>query len=255
MSNLAKLYNMAPSRLHAIYGGESSTHRKEMENNSDMKNLSDMENLSDSPFENKESDDLKDHHFENQEIEDYINGGESKIRHDNVDRLIAMPDEVIMAESTMQQSSEPIADVEPAIQPEIVESIEPIVEAESVIQPAITPEIVAPLFNGGESSTNHNEIPNSQENLADSPELNEVDRLFAKLTGGSQKTPIDSSDYIYELIEPEDLRMWLYDGQSSVAHDDESTKLIRGGDEQSSIAHMKSSPYYSEFQALIDGLI
>lgn len=255
MSNLAKLYNMAPSRLHAIYGGESSTHRKEMENNSDM------ENLSDSPFENKESDDLSDHHFENQEIEDYINGGESKIRHDNVDRLIAMPDEVIMAEQTIQQPSEPIADVEPAIQPEIVESIEPIVEAESVIQPAITPEMVAPLFNGGESSTNHNEIPNSQDNLQDSPELNEVDRLFAKLTGGSQKTNIDSSDYIYELVEPEDLRMWLYDGQSKIAHDDdESTLSVRGGgkseiNNQSNISHMKSSPYYSEFQALIDGLI
>lgn len=233
---------MAPSRLHAIYGGDSSTHRE------DMENLSDMENPKDSPFENKD-------------IEDYINGGESKIRPNNVDRLIAMPDEIIMAESVVQQPSEPIVETESMIQPEIVESIEPIVEAESQIQPAITPEIAAPLFDGGESSTQRKEISNSQENLQDSPELNEVDRLFAKLTGGSQKNPTDSSDYIYELVEPEDLRMWLYDGRSEIAHDDdESTKLIRGGDkleidEQSNISHMKSSPYYSEFQALIDGLI
>lgn len=245
MSNLAKLYNMAPSRLHAIYGGESSPRPKEEESSIPPE---DMENLSDSPFENKD-------------IENYIKGGESKIRSDNVDRLIAIPDEVIMAESTIQQSSEPIVEAESLIQP--VESIEPIVEAESLIQP----EIIAPLFDGGDSKNNKEEespiLPDESkiptENPSDSP-LNEVDRLFAKLTGGSQKNHTDSSDYIYELVEPEDLRMWLYDEQSRIAHDDESTKLIRGGDkseidEQSNISYMKSSPYYSEFQALIDGLI
>ena len=121
------------------------------------------------------------------------------------------------------------------------------------------PEIIAPLVDGGDLKTNKEDessIPHEEpeiitENPSDSP-LNEVDRLFANLTGGSTNNNTNSSDYIYKLIEPEDLRLWLYDEQLQMSHD------VSGGaenDDQSNNSRMKSSPYYSEFQALIDGLI
>lgn len=200
MSNLAKLYNMAPSRLHAIYGGGSKILHKE-------------------------------------------------------DKDSIYPEE----EESLEDKS--------SIYPEAMEDLS---GSQSKLNTPMENLLDSPLFDGGDSKTDKEEelkippeesqiLPNESkipaENSSDSP-LNEVDRLFANLTGGSQNDNSNkankSSDYIYKLIEPEDLRLWLFDERLKASND------VSGGaetDDKSNTSAMRSSPYYSEFQALIDGLI
>ena len=224
MSNLAKLYNMAPSRLHAIYGGKSSISKEEFA-------IPPEYSPEESQISHKEED-IKEESMILQKEEEFAIPPEDSPLFDGGDSKTNKEDES-------------------SIHPE--EYINPMEKEESAIPPNKSeiqedPEIIAPLVDGGDSKTNKEE---SQIPPEDSP-LNEVDRLFANLTGGSTNNNTNSSDYIYKLIEPEDLRLWLYDEQLQMSND------VSGGaenDDQSNDSRMKSSPYYSEFQALIDGLI
>ncbi|MBR1988600.1 MAG: hypothetical protein IKA36_06170 [Clostridia bacterium] len=223
---------MAPSRLHAIYGGGSLIHHEEEEFAIPPENSpeeSKVDNLSDSPEESE----ILPNKSESQDQEIIIpssDGGDSKTNKEE--------ESVILHE---EEYVNPMEKEEPEVLPN-----------KSEIQ---NPEIIDPLVDGGDSKSNKEEPEIITENLSDSPEdspLNEVDRLFANLTGGSTNNNTNSSDYIYKLIEPEDLRLWLYDEQLQMSND------VSGGaenDDQSNNSHMRSSPYYSEFQALIDGLI
>lgn len=240
MSNLAKLYNMAPSRLHAIYGGKSSISK-------DESSIHPEEEKSQISHEDEESMTLQ------EELEILPNKSESQ------DQEIIIPSSDGGDSKTNKEDESMLLHEEEYVNP--MEKEEPeVLPNKSEIQ---DPEIIDPLVDGGDSKTNKDEesvIPHgdSQTNKEESqipPEdspLNEVDRLFANLTGGSTNNNTNSSDYIYKLIEPEDLRLWLYDEQLQMSND------VSGGaenDDQSNNSRMKSSPYYSEFQALIDGLI
>lgn len=234
MSNLAKLYNMAPSRLHAIYGGKSSISK-------DESSIHPEEEKSQISHEDEESMTLQ------EELEILPNKSESQ------DQEIIIPSSDGGDSKTNKEEESVILHEEEYVNP--MEKEEPeVLPNKSEIQ---NPEIIDPLVDGGDSEDNkENESSihpeeSKMENPSDSP-LNEVDRLFANLTGGSTNNNTNSSDYIYKLIEPEDLRLWLYDEQLQMSND------VSGGaenDDQSNNSRMRSSPYYSEFQALIDGLI
>lgn len=235
MSNLAKLYNMAPSRLHAIYGGKSSISKEEFAIPPE-----------DSPEESQISHKEEESMTLQEELEILPNKSESQ------DQEIIIPSSDGGDSKTNKEEESVILHEEEYVNP--MEKEEPeVLPNKSEIQ---DPEIIDPLVDGGDSKDdkeNESSIPpeeSKMENPLDSP-LNEVDRLFANLTGGSTNNT-NSSDYIYKLIEPEDLRLWLYDEQLQMSND------VSGGaenDDQSNNSRMRSSPYYSEFQALIDGLI
>lgn len=236
MSNLAKLYNMAPSRLHALYGGMADQDRHPLDNEiadhdqpSSNNETKDLEDLS---FSNNEMSDPSDHSFSNNEIKDYIedvsanqNGGlNTSVDEPETQNFVTVPDEVIAS----------------AVTNEIEAS------AEQIAETVALPETIIPLF--GADSSNQSDSTNRQVDSENQPELNEVDKLFSKLTGGS-KTKDADEHYIYDIIEPEDLRMWLYD--------DRQSSIKGGNDEEYDLSYDKSAvtKYYDEFQAVIDGLI
>lgn len=249
MSNLAKLYNMAPSRLHALYGGMSDQDRHPVETEmvDQDQSFSNTEIADhDQQFSNNEmseAEDLEDHSFSNNEIKDFIEnnvdikdgGSNTPVDEPETQNFVAVPDEVIAS----------------AVTNEIEAS------AEQIAETVALPETIVPLFGAdSENQPKSNEVnsinqPDSSNRQVDSenqPELNEVDKLFSKLTGGS-KTKDADEHYIYDIIEPEDLRMWLYDDKRST---------VRGGnDEEYDLSYDKSAitKYYDEFQAVIDGLI
>ena len=248
MSNLAKLYNMAPSRLHALYGGMADQDRHPID--TEAKDLEDHSFSNneivdhDQQFSNSEMSDPSDHSFSNNEIKDFIddvsanqNGGSNTpVDEPETQNFVAVPDEIIAS----------------AVTNEIEAS------AEQIAETVALPETIVPLFGADSSnqpksnevnSINQPDSSNRQVDSENQPELNEVDKLFSKLTGGS-KTKNEDEHYIYDIIEPEDLRMWLYDDRQS---------SIKGGndEEEYDLSYDKSAvtKYYDEFQAVIDGLI
>lgn len=231
MSNLAKLYNMAPSRLHAIYGGGSKIHQEESSIHPEE------EDIKEEPMIYTEEDESSIH----TEKEDL----------NPMEKPLTSPSENKEEESQIPPEDSPLVDGGDSKTENLSDSPE---EEDNKEKSKILPDI--PSSNGGDSEANKEELQihpeeSKMENPSDSP-LNEVDRLFANLTGGSQNNNTNSSDYIYKLIEPEDLRLWLFDERLQMSND------VSGGaanDDQSNTFDTRSSPYYSEFQALIDGLI